>query len=146
MRSAGVISQRRDVTLTTLLRDEKGVAVPNVPMTLIGRAFPDGVEYRRAVVQTRASAGRSLSFPMISSARPAPIGCVLYGSEAPSIVRQLPGRRLRAESHGVRSGLADGQISQTTPAEVTVDGRFLLWGAASNLGLERRSARRIDAP
>src|SRR5205085_9836663 len=63
----GVYRSGETVHLTTLLRDAKGIAVANVPMTLIVER-PDGVEYRRAVVQDQGVGGHSLSIPMISSA------------------------------------------------------------------------------
>ena len=63
----GVYRSGETVHLTTLLRDSLGVAVTGVPMTLVIER-PDGVEYRRAVVQDQGLGGRSLSFPMISTA------------------------------------------------------------------------------
>ena len=124
--------------LTTLLRDAKGVAVTGVPMTLVIER-PDGVEYRRTVVQDQGVGGRALSFPMISSAPTGTYRVRAYTDpKGPAVGSdQLPGRRLRAGSHGVRSRLADRQaVARTTPAEVTVDGRFLYGAPASNLDLE----------
>ena len=63
----GVYRTGETVHLTTLLRDAQGVAVTGVPMTLVVDR-PDGVEYRRTVVQDQGIGGRSLSFPMISAA------------------------------------------------------------------------------
>ena len=51
----GVYRTGETVHLTTLLRDAKGIAVTGVPMTLVIER-PDGVEYRRTVVQDRGSA------------------------------------------------------------------------------------------
>src|ERR1043166_5616830 len=55
------------VYLTTLLRDAQGAAVTGMPLTLVVER-PDGVEYRRSVVQDAGLGGRSLSVPIISAA------------------------------------------------------------------------------
>ena len=51
----GVYRTGETVYVTTLLRDAGGVAVPNVDLTMVVER-PDGVEYRRTVCRTRASA------------------------------------------------------------------------------------------
>ena len=63
----GVYRTGETVHLTALLRDAQGDAVAGVPMTLVIER-PDGVEYRRAVVQDQGLGGRSLTFRMISAA------------------------------------------------------------------------------
>jgi uncharacterized protein YfaS (alpha-2-macroglobulin family) len=133
----GVYRSGETVHLTTLLRDEKGIAVPNVPMTLIVER-PDGVEYRRTVVQDQGVGGRSLSFPMISSAPTGTYRVRAYTDpKAPSIgsasflVEDYVPDRMEFDLAS-----PTGKISQTAPAEVTVDGRFLYGAPASNLDLE----------
>ena len=108
----GVYRTGETVHLTTLLRDAQGVAVTGVPMTLVVDR-PDGVEYRRTVVQDQGIGGRSLSFPMISSAPTGTYRVRAYTDPKGAVDRlhQLPGRRLCAGSHGVRSRLADRQCS-----------------------------------
>ncbi|KAB0266010.1 alpha-2-macroglobulin family protein [Microvirga brassicacearum] len=60
----GVYRTGETVALTALLRDVKGVAVPGVPLTIVvGR--PDGVEYRRALVEDQGLGGRALSIPIL---------------------------------------------------------------------------------
>ncbi len=133
----GVYRTGETVHLTTLLRDSKGVAVTGVPMTLVIER-PDGVEYRRTVVQDQGVGGRALSFPMISSA---PTGT--YRVRA---YTDPKGPSVGATSFLVEDYVPDrmefdlasptGKLSQAQPAEVTVDGRFLYGAPASNLALE----------
>ncbi|MBZ6078650.1 alpha-2-macroglobulin family protein [Microvirga puerhi] len=56
----GVYRTGETVALTALLRDVKGAAVPGIPLTIVVRR-PDGVEYRRVVVEDQGLGGRALS-------------------------------------------------------------------------------------
>ena len=133
----GVYRTGETVHLTTLLRDSKGVAVTGVPMTLVVER-PDGVEYRRTVVQDQGVGGRALSFPMISSAPTGTYRVRAYtdpkgpsvGTTSFLVEDYVPDR--------MEFDLASptGKLSQAQPAEVTVDGRFLYGAPASNLALE----------
>lgn len=60
----GVYRTGETVALTALLRDAKGAAVPGVPLTIVVRR-PDGVEYRRAVVEDQGLGGRALSVSIL---------------------------------------------------------------------------------
>ncbi|MCB8822787.1 alpha-2-macroglobulin family protein [Microvirga rosea] len=60
----GVYRTGETVALTALLRDVKGIAVPGIPLTLVVRR-PDGVEYRRALVEDQGLGGRALSIPIL---------------------------------------------------------------------------------
>jgi alpha-2-macroglobulin len=133
----GVYRTGETVHLTTLLRDAQGFAVIGVPMTLVVDR-PDGVEYRRTVVPDMGIGGRSLSFPMISSA---PTGT--YRVRA---YTDPKGPSVGATSFLVEDYVPDrmefdlasptGKLSKGTPAEVTVDGRFLYGAPAAGLDLE----------
>ena len=133
----GVYRSGETVHLTTLLRDSLGVAVTGVPMTLVIER-PDGVEYRRAVVQDQGLGGRSLSFPMISTAPTGTYRVRAYtdpkgaavGSTSFLVEDYVPDR--------MEFDLASptGKLSKETPAEITLDGRFLYGAPASNLDLE----------
>ena len=63
----GVYRSGETVAVTTLLRDARGAAAPNVSLTLV-ITRPDGVEYRRALVADQGLGGRSMSVPLVSSA------------------------------------------------------------------------------
>ncbi len=137
----GVYRTGETVHLTTLLRDSKGIAVTGVPMTLVIER-PDGVEYRRTVVQDQGIGGRSLSFPMISSA---PTGT--YRVRA---YTDPKGPSVGATSFLVEDYVPDrmefdlasptGKLSKETPAEVTARWPLPLWRA----GLRPRSRRRDE--
>jgi uncharacterized protein YfaS (alpha-2-macroglobulin family) len=133
----GVYRSGETVHLTTLLRDSLGAAVTGVPMTLVIER-PDGVEYRRAVVQDQGIGGRSLSFPMITTAPTGTYRVRAYtdpkgaavGSASFLVEDYVPDR--------MEFDLASptGKLSKETPAEITLDGRFLYGAPASNLDLE----------
>src|SRR3954454_15178366 len=133
----GVYRTGETVHLTTLLRDSLGAAVTGVPITLVVER-PDGVEYRRAVVQDQGLGGRSLSFPMISAAPTGTYRVRAYtdpkgaavGSTSFLVEDYVPDR--------MEFDLASptGKLSKETPAEITLDGRFLYGAPASNLDLE----------
>jgi uncharacterized protein YfaS (alpha-2-macroglobulin family) len=133
----GVYRTGETVHLTTLLRDSKGVAVTGVPLTLVIER-PDGVEYRRAVVQDQGVGGRALSFPMISSAPTGTYRVRAYTDpKGPSVgttsflVEDYVPDRMEFDLAS-----PNGKLSLTQPAQVTVDGRFLYGAPASDLSLE----------
>lgn len=63
----GVYRSGETVQVTTLLRDQTGIAVSGLPLTLIVKR-PDGVEYRRAVVADQGLGGRAFAIPLIGGA------------------------------------------------------------------------------
>src|SRR4029077_12713137 len=133
----GVYRTGETVHLTALLRDAHGVAVTGVPMTLLVDR-PDGVEYRRTILPAQGIGGRSPSFPMIHAA---PTGT--YRVRA---YTEPKGRAVGSASFLVEDYVPDrmefelasptGKLSKETPAEITLDGRFLYGAPASNLDLE----------
>src|SRR5712691_546331 len=133
----GVYRSGETVQLTALLRDGQGMAALNVPLTLVVER-PDGVEYRRAVVPDQGVGGRALAVPLVSSAptgtwrvraftdpkRP-PVG------EATFMVEDYVPDRLELELGSKAKG-----VSRTSPAQVSVDGRYLYGAPAAALELE----------
>ncbi len=63
----GVYRTGETVHITALLRDARGAAALNVPLTLVVER-PDGVDYRRALVSDQGLGGRALSVPLVASA------------------------------------------------------------------------------
>jgi len=61
----GVYRTGETVNITTLLRDAKGNAVADLPLTLVVQR-PDGVEYRRQAVADQGDGGRAWSLALIS--------------------------------------------------------------------------------
>jgi len=63
----GVYRSGETVFVTMLLRDAKGAAVPDLPLTLVA-SRPDGVEAKRVQVADGGAGGRSLALPLLSDA------------------------------------------------------------------------------
>jgi len=133
----GVYRSGETVQVTTLLRDGQGMAALNVPLTLVVER-PDGVEYRRAVVPDQGLGGRALSVALVSSAptgtwrvrtfadpkRP-PVG------EATFLVEDYVPDRIEFDLTSKAKG-----VSNTSAAEIAVEGRFLYGAPAAKLELE----------
>jgi uncharacterized protein YfaS (alpha-2-macroglobulin family) len=133
----GVYRSGETVQVAALLRDPQGVAALNVPLTLVVER-PDGVEYRRAVLKDEGLGGRTLSLALVSSAptgtwyvrayadpkRP-PVG------EARFLVEDYVPDRIEFDL-----GTNAKSISKSSPAEITVDGRYLYGAPAAKLDLE----------
>jgi uncharacterized protein YfaS (alpha-2-macroglobulin family) len=133
----GVYRSGETVQVTSLLRDGQGIAALGVPLTLVVER-PDGVEYRRTVVPDQGVGGRALSVPLVASAptgtwrvrafadpkRPA-VG------EAAFMVEDYVPDRLEFDLASAAKG-----VSKASPAEVSVDGRYLYGAPAAGLELE----------
>jgi uncharacterized protein YfaS (alpha-2-macroglobulin family) len=140
----GVYRTGESVAITALLRDARGVAAPNVPVTLVVER-PDGVDYRRVVVADQGLGGRSLIVPIVATAatgtwrvraftdpkRPA-IG------ETTFMVEDYVPDRVEFDLTSAAKALP-----RSGPAQLSVDGRFL-YGAPGS-GLELSGAISIAA-
>jgi hypothetical protein len=133
----GVYRSGETVHVMTLLRDAHGVAAPSAPLTLVIDR-PDGVEYRRALIDDQGLGGRNWDVALVASAmtgtwhvraftdpkRP-PVG------EATFMVEDYVPDRVEFDlTTDAKS------IPRDAPAQVSVDGRFLYGAPASNLDLE----------
>ena len=124
------------MAVTTLLRDARGAAAPNVSLTLV-ITRPDGVEYRRALVADQGLGGRSMSVPLVSSASTGTWRVAAYtdpkrpavGETTFMVEDYVPDRLEFDLSSAARN------ISRATSAQISVDGRFLYGAPASNLEL-----------
>jgi uncharacterized protein YfaS (alpha-2-macroglobulin family) len=132
----GVYRTGESVFVTALLRDVRGIAVPNVPLTLVVER-PDGLDYRRVVVPDQGLGGRSLTVPIISTAstgtwrvrafidpkRPA------VGEATFMVEDYVPDR--------VEFDLASAAktLPRSGPVQISVNGRFLYGAPASALEL-----------
>jgi uncharacterized protein YfaS (alpha-2-macroglobulin family) len=133
----GVYRTGETVHVTTLLRDAKSVAAPGVPLTLVLER-PDGVEYRRVTVADQGLGGRSLSLPLISSAPTGTWTVKVHADpkrpaigETTFLVEDYIPDRLEFDLRTVSAAIA-----KNTPAEITLEGRYLYGAPASNLSLE----------
>jgi uncharacterized protein YfaS (alpha-2-macroglobulin family) len=132
----GVYRTGETVHVTTLLRDAVGTAAAPAPLTMVVER-PDGVEYRRALVQDEGLGGRAWDVPLVSTAmtgtwrvrafadpkRP-PLG------EAKFMVEDYVPDRIE---FGLSS--ASSLLTQNAPAQISVDGHFLYGAPASDLEL-----------
>ena len=119
-----------------MLRDARGIAAPSAPLTLVVER-PDGVEYRRALVQDQGVGGRSLDVPLVSSAMSGTWRLSAYTDpkrppvgETTFMVEDYVPDRIEFDLSSAASA-----ISSHAPAQVSVDGRFLYGAPASNLEL-----------
>ena len=122
--------------MTALLRDVRGVAAPNVPLTLV-IARPDGVEYRRALVPDQGLGGRSMSVPIVASASTGTWRVAAYTDpkrppvgETTFMVEDYVPDRIEFDLASSAKG-----ITRTAPAQLRVEGHFLYGAPASNLEL-----------
>ncbi|WP_441965729.1 alpha-2-macroglobulin family protein [Microvirga sp. 2MCAF38] len=130
----GVYRTGETVALTALLRDAKGVAVPGVPLTLVFRR-PDGVEYRRALVEDQGLGGRAFSLPILPgsmrgtwriSAYTDPKGAAV--GEASFLVEDYVPERLEVNLTPKVEALRAGQ-----PAPIDLSARYLYGAPGSGL-------------
>ena len=133
----GVYRSGEEVHLTALLRDAQGLAALGVPVTLVVER-PDGVEYRRAVVADQGVGGRALTVPLVPSA---PTGTwrvraytdpkrAAVGETTFMVEDYVPDRLEFSLASRAKS------ISRTSPAEITIDGRYLYGAPAAKLELD----------
>ncbi|XSG81579.1 MAG: MG2 domain-containing protein [Methyloligella sp. ZOD6] len=133
----GVYRTGETVHITALLRDAEGEAVMDTPLTLV-ITRPDGVEYRRKVVEDEGIGGRDLDVPIIGAAPTGTWRVETYADpkgsaigETSFLVEDYVPDRLEFELSTAASALVPRE-----PVEITVDGRFLYGAPASGLPLE----------
>ena len=63
----GVYRPGESVFVSALLRDARGAGVTGMPLTVVVRR-PDGMEYRRVIVEDQGGGGRALTVPLLSGA------------------------------------------------------------------------------
>ena len=132
----GVYRSGETVAVTALLRDARGVAAPNAPLTVVVER-PDGVEYRRAVVADQGLGGHALSVPLVASAATGTWRVVAYTDpkrppvgETTFMVEDYVPDRIEFDLTA-----AAKEISRSAPAQLSVDGHFLYGAPASSLEL-----------
>jgi uncharacterized protein YfaS (alpha-2-macroglobulin family) len=133
----GVYRRGETAHITALVRDARGAAALNVPLTLVVER-PDGIEYRRFTVADQGLGGRSLSLPISIAASSGtwrvrafadPKGPPL--GETTFLVEDYVADRLEFEL-----AAPAGRLAMKLPTEVTIDGRYLYGAPASALDLE----------
>ena len=132
----GVYRTGESVAITALLRDSRGAAALNVPLTVVVER-PDGVEYKRAVVADGGLGGRSLTVPIVASASTGTWRVAAYTDpkrppvgETTFMVEDYVPDRIEFSLASMAKGL-----SRNAPAQLSVDGHFLYGAPASRLDL-----------
>ena len=132
----GVYRTGESVAITALLRDARGAAALNVPLTVVVER-PDGVEYKRAVVADGGLGGRSLTVPIVASASTGTWRVAAYTDpkrppvgETTFMVEDYVPDRIEFSLTSPAKG-----ISRNAPAQLSVDGHFLYGAPASKLDL-----------
>jgi alpha-2-macroglobulin len=130
----GVYRSGETVFLTTLLRDARGVAVSGLPLTIVA-SRPDGVEYRRTVVEDQGLGGRSLSLPLLSGAARGTWRLRAYADpkgealgETSFLVEDYVPERLEVELKPKAAALRPAE-----PAEIDVSARYLYGAPGAGL-------------
>ncbi len=132
----GVYRSGETVHVTALLRDPRGAAVTGLPLTLIVKR-PDGVEYRRQVVQDQGAGGRAFSVALLSGIATGTWKVQAFTDprkdavgEVTFLVEDYVPEKLELEVKSARTALTAGE-----PAELNVTARFLYGAAGADLDL-----------
>ncbi|HVX99717.1 MAG TPA: MG2 domain-containing protein [Pseudorhodoplanes sp.] len=133
----GVYRSGETAYITALLRDPQGNAVPNAPLTLVVER-PDGVEYRRAVVNDQGVGGRSLALPITASASTGTWRVRAFTDPKRAAVGETTFMVEDYVPDRLEFDLAakDKAFTRGSPAEISLSGRFLYGAPASGLDLE----------
>ena len=133
----GVYRSGETAYLTALLRDTQGAASAGVPLTFVVER-PDGVEYRRTLVQDQGLGGHGLTLPIAASAPTGTWHVHVFTDpkraavgETTFLVEDYVPERIEFDLSS-----PSGTISKTNPATINLAGRFLYGAPASALDLE----------
>ena len=143
----GVYRPGETVHVTTLLRDQDGRGVENLPLTFVFER-PDGAEDRRAAVEDAGAGGRTFDLPLVSDATTGTWRVKVYAEvgqkpigEASFLVEDYVPERLTLETG------TDAREMTAAGVPVTVDGRWLYGAPAADLAVEADvTIRGSDAP
>lgn len=132
----GVYRPGETVHVTTLLRNADGLAVENLPLTLVFER-PDGAEERREVTEDEGAGGRAFSLPLVSDATTGTWRVKAYAElkqppvgEATFLVEDYVPERLDMEAN------TSAKIMTSAGVPVTLDGRWLYGAPAGDLAIE----------
>ncbi|WP_375409381.1 alpha-2-macroglobulin [uncultured Methylobacterium sp.] len=130
----GVYRSGETVNLTALLRDAQGVALANLPLTLVVKR-PDGVEYRRVQVADAGLGGRALPVALLPGAAHGTWRVSAYTDpkapavgEATFLVEDYVPERLEVSLSSAAPALTKGE-----PARIAVAARYLYGAPGAGL-------------
>ena len=144
----GVYRSGETVFVTALLRDSKGVAATGLPLTLVAKR-PDGVEYKRALVEDQGMGGRAFSLALQAGVSPGTWKIQAYADpkspaigEATFLVEDYVPERLdftlKPKTASARSGEhveinAEARYLYGAPgADLEIDGEVTIQASATN--------------
>lgn len=132
----GVYRPGETAYVTALVRDPRGAAVSNLPLTLVTRR-PDGMEYRRQVVEDQGAGGRAISVPLVSGAQVGTWRVVAYSDpkrpaigEVSFLVEDYVPERLELKLDPKTKVIESG-----ANAEIDVDLRYLYGAPGAELSI-----------
>jgi uncharacterized protein YfaS (alpha-2-macroglobulin family) len=133
----GVYRSGETAYITGLLRDAQGAAALGVPLTFVVQR-PDGVEFRRAVIADQGVGGHALTLALPGSAPTGTWHVQAYTDPKRPAIGETTFLVEDYEPDRIEFDLTSptGQISQKSPAQVAVSGRFLYGAPAAALDLE----------
>ncbi|UZE46822.1 alpha-2-macroglobulin family protein [Rhodopseudomonas sp. P2A-2r] len=133
----GVYRSGETVYLTALLRDGQGNAVTGGPLTMVIER-PDGVEFRRVVLQDQGAGGRSLTLPLNSAVPTGTWRARVFTDPKAAAVGETTFMVEDYVPDRIEFDISskDKQIKAEAPVELKVEGRFLYGAPASGLQLE----------
>ncbi|MFB2553827.1 alpha-2-macroglobulin family protein [Ensifer soli] len=133
----GIYRTGETVHVAALARDIESKAVENLPLTFVFHR-PDSVEDRRVIAASSSVGGYAVELPLLANA--------MRGTWSVSIYADPKGDALAQKTFMVDDFVPDRiefdlasaatAISVGTPAEVTIDGRFLYGAPAAGLAYE----------
>ncbi len=142
----GVYRSGETAYITTLLRDPRGQAVTGLPLTLIVKR-PDGVEYKRQLVEDQGAGGRAFSLPLLSGAQTGTWRVQAYSDvkgaaigETSFLVEDYVPERLEITLEPKAKVLKAGE-----PASIDVGARYLYGASGSELDVAGSTTIRAAA-
>jgi hypothetical protein len=140
----GVYRPGETVYLTTLLRDAKGVAAAGPSLTLAIKR-PDGVDYKRVIVEDQGAGGRAFALPLLGDAPTGSWKAQVFADpkgaaigETSFLVEDYTPERLDVKVAAKQPSLAQGEAARL---DVSAD---YLYGAPG-AGLEISGEAKIEA-
>ena len=133
----GVYRPGEVVHLTALARDGRANAIADLPLTAIV-SRPDGVEYRRAVLQDQGAGGRAWSMRLGSGAPRGTWSLKLHTDPKASPVRQLSFlvEDFVPERIAFDLDAPEGLVDPGAPPIVSLNARYLYGAAGADLPVE----------
>ena len=132
----GVYRPGEVVHLTALARDERANAIAGLPLTLVVER-PDGVEYRRALLEDQGAGGRAHSVRLGTGAPHGSWTLLVYTDPTaePVVRKSFLVEDFVPERIDFELGLPDGMLDPSQLVPVTLDARYHYGAPAADLAV-----------